>query len=283
MLDREIKLFDDTAFRCSRLITKSYSTSFSLGISILSEKLRKPIYALYGFVRYADEIVDTFQNHDRKSYLDQFKEETYQAIERKISFNPVLHAFQKTVHQYQIDLELINAFLHSMEMDLSQKKFSDQDYRTYIYGSAEVVGLMCMKVFCHGDESLYRSLLEPARKLGAAFQKVNFLRDMKSDFLERGRVYFPHTNFKNFTDEDRRIIELDVQSDFDHAFQGIKMLPKGAKVGVYLAYVYYLKLFKKIKKTPTQTILHQRIRIPDTNKIVLLLKTYIQLRVFQSV
>lgn len=233
-----------------------------------------PIYAIYGFVRYADEIVDTFHDQDKKALLDLFKKDTYKAIKDGISLNPVLHSFQIIVNQYKIDLDLIEAFLHSMEMDLDFKIYNDSKYHEYIYGSAEVVGLMCLKVFCEGDESEYLRLREPACKLGAAFQKVNFLRDIKSDYEERGRVYFPGVDFLTFDKMTKVAIEEDIQKDFDEALIGINNLPIGAKMGVKVAYLYYLKLFDKIKTLPPEVITQERIRIPNSRKISLLLGTY---------
>lgn len=273
-----VELFDKTTFECSKLITKRYSTSFTLGIRTLSKKFHYPVYAIYGFVRFADEIVDTFHTHDKKKLLEEFKEETYKAIAQKISFNPVLHSFQLVVNQYNIDHELIAAFLKSMEMDLDKKVYSQEGYQEYIYGSAEVVGLMCLRVFCEGDEKLYQSLKAPAKSLGSAFQKVNFLRDLKSDFDDRGRVYFPGVDFNNFSKDTKTLIELDIQKDFDDAYQGILRLPEGSKLGVYLAYIYYLKLFKKIKNTSEELIQKERIRIPDGIKFTLLLQTYVRHR-----
>ncbi|SFG29649.1 Phytoene/squalene synthetase [Algoriphagus hitonicola] len=267
-------LFDQTTLECSRLITQRYSTSFTLGIKTLDRKFHLPIYAIYGFVRYADEIVDTFHDQDKAGLLERFKKDTYEAIESKISLNPVLHAFQLIVNQYQIDLDLIEAFLHSMEMDLDFRTYNDSRYHEYIYGSAEVVGLMCLKVFCEGDSVLYEKLKTPACKLGAAFQKVNFLRDIKSDFEERGRVYFPGVDYKLFDKAIKSQIELDIQQDFDDSLIGIEQLPDGAKLGVKVAYLYYQKLFDKIKGLPAETITQQRIRIPNARKISLLLGTY---------
>jgi len=267
-------LFDQTAYDCSKIITKAYSTSFSLGIRTLHKNYHQAIYAIYGFVRYADEIVDTFHEHDKSNLLSRFKEETYTAIKEGISLNPVLHSFQDVVNTYQIDHDLIEAFLVSMEMDLSKKDYTDTEYQTYIYGSAEVVGLMCLKVFCHGDEKEYQSLLKPAKHLGAAFQKVNFLRDVKSDFDERGRVYFPNVDFKEFSPEEKNQIEADIKNDFDLALTGIKRLPKGARAGVYLAYIYYTVLFKKITKLSPERIKTQRIRVPNFKKLMLLFLCY---------
>ncbi len=274
----DIKLFDKTTFQCSKVITQCYSTSFTLGIKALHKKYHAPIYAIYGFVRYADEIVDTFHQHDKSLLLNEFKENTYKAIDKKISLNPVLHAFQKVVHAYQIEKELIAAFLKSMEMDLHQQVYNKDLYEEYIYGSAEVVGLMCLRIFCEGDDAQYQSLKAPARKLGAAFQKVNFLRDIKSDYLERGRVYFPGVNFEHFTANEKEKIEQDIQQDFNAAYQGILKLPSGAKMGVYLAYVYYLNLFKKIKNCPSSRIAKERIRIPNERKLALFVQTYFRYR-----
>lgn len=267
-------LYSTTTFKCSKLITQHYSTSFTLGIKTLDKSLHFPIYAIYGYVRYADEIVDTFHEHDKKYLLQKFKEDTFEAINNGISLNPVIHSFQEVVNRYNIESELIEAFLHSMEMDLYEESYNEKLYEEYIYGSAEVVGLMCLHVFCDGDQSEYERLKSPARKLGAAFQKVNFIRDIKSDFKDRGRVYFPGVNFEAFTKEDKEIIEEDIARDFKEAYQGIMELPKGAKLGVYIAYIYYLKLFKKITKLPASRVLSERIRIPDANKLGLLVKTY---------
>lgn len=273
-MDAMIELYNTTTLKCSKLITQHYSTSFTLGIKTLDKKFHLPVYAIYGFVRYADEIVDTFHEYDKKALLDRFRKDTYDAIAEKISLNPVLHSFQLVVNQYHIERELIDAFLHSMEMDLTETDYSDGSYEEYIYGSAEVVGLMCLRVFCEGDDNNYQSLKAPAKRLGAAFQKVNFLRDMKSDFKERGRVYFPGVDFNQFTENDKSEIVDDIQADFDAALEGIRKLPSGAKLGVYLAYIYYVSLFNKIKNAPTKKILQERIRIPDSLKMLLLAKSY---------
>jgi 15-cis-phytoene synthase len=269
-------LYDETTLECSKLITQRYSTSFTLGIKTLAKKFHLPIYAIYGFVRYADEIVDTFHDQDKKTLLAQFKDDTYTSIDNKISLNPVLHAFQLIVNAYQIDKDLIEAFLRSMEMDLDFKTYNDSRYHEYIYGSAEVVGLMCLKVFCEGDQKLYESLKSPACKLGSAFQKVNFLRDIKSDYEERGRVYFPGVDFNSFDKSVKQLIEEDIQKDFDEALDGIRRLPAGAKMGVKVAYLYYQKLFDKIKGLDPEVITHQRIRIPNAKKLSLLLGTYVE-------
>lgn len=266
-------LYTETAYKCSRLITQHYSTSFSLGIKTLHSKYRMPIYAIYGFVRYADEIVDTFHQYNKAALLDRFKQDTFDAIDHRISLNPILHAFQLVVNDYNIDVVFIEAFLESMKMDLDKDSHSPETYNKYIYGSAEVVGLMCLRVFCEGNDEHFNRLQPSAKRLGAAFQKVNFLRDIKSDFKERGRVYFPGVDFKAFNQRDKEYIEADIQEDFKAALVGIKELPKGARAGVYLAYLYYLRLFRKIKKMPPAKILNERVRVPDFQKALLLSKT----------
>ncbi|HSF53515.1 MAG TPA: phytoene/squalene synthase family protein [Algoriphagus sp.] len=271
-----ITLFDQTTLECSRLITQRYSTSFTLGIKTLDKKFHLPIYAIYGFVRYADEIVDTFHSKDKQALLTRFKKDTFEAIDSGISLNPVLHAFQLIVNSYKIDLDLIEAFLHSMEMDLDFKTYNDSKYHEYIYGSAEVVGLMCLKVFCEGNSEMYQRLRKPACKLGAAFQKVNFLRDIKSDFEERGRVYFPGVDFTRFDKSAKSQIEIDIQKDFNESLVGIEQLPSGAKLGVRVAYLYYQKLFDKIRGLPAETITQKRIRIPNSQKLSLLVGTYFE-------
>ena len=267
-------LYSQTAFDCSKLITNAYSTSFSLGIKTLEKKYHEPIYAIYGFVRYADEIVDTFHDHNKRELLHRFKEDTYRSIEEGISLNPVLHSFQEVVNEFNINQDLIEAFLISMEMDLSKKDYSALDYKKYIYGSAEVVGLMCLKVFCAGDEQYYQSLVPSAKSLGAAFQKVNFLRDIKSDYDERGRIYFPGVDFSNFSEEDKRSIEEDIKLDFENSLVGIRDLPKGVRAGVYLAYVYYTVLFRKITRLSPETIKTERIRVPNFRKLLLWVRSY---------
>ncbi|PWK80297.1 phytoene/squalene synthetase [Mucilaginibacter oryzae] len=268
-------LYDEACFECSKLITRKYSTSFSLGIKTFDKSFRYPIYAIYGFVRYADEIVDTFHNYNQQELIASFGNETFKAIATGISTNPVIHSFQQVVNQYRIDHELIRAFLTSMEMDLDTKVYDNQGYKTYIYGSAEVIGLMCLRVFT-SDDTLYQSLLPQARSLGAAFQKINFLRDIKADYAERGRTYFPGVNFNNFTEQDKKNIETEIKADFDDAFEGIKRLPKGTRLGVYIAYIYYLQLFKKISYTPANVILQKRIRVSDARKMSLYVKAVLQ-------
>lgn len=273
-----MELFKDTCLQCSKVITEAYSTSFTLGIKTLHKKFHLPIYAIYGFVRCADEIVDTFHEHDKRRLLADFKKQTYEAIETGISLNPVLHAFQCVVKTYKIDLEYIEAFLKSMEMDLDDHAYDRSLYEEYIYGSAEVVGLMCLKVFCEGDQEQFDRLKKPACSLGAAFQKVNFLRDMRSDHDERGRVYFPKVDFKSFNNASKAEIEADILKDFEDAYAGIMALPRSARMGVYLAYVYYLKLFRKIQNLPATHILKERVRVPDNTKLALLLGSYLKYR-----
>lgn len=267
------QLYHNTNLKCSKVITNSYSTSFSLGIKMLKKEQRPAIYAIYGFVRYADEIVDSFHGHDQETLLNEFEEETFIAIKRGISTNPVMHAFQWAVNKYKIDHHLIEAFLKSMRFDLTKKGHHQESYEEYIYGSAEVVGLMCLTIFCKNRKE-YELLVPSARSLGAAFQKVNFLRDIKADFQDLGRTYFPNVDFENFTPEDKAQIEDDIKKDFDHAFEGIKKLPKEAKFGVYVAYIYYLMLFRKIKNTPHSEVAEKRIRIPDSKKAFLLFQCY---------
>ncbi|MBK8557278.1 MAG: phytoene/squalene synthase family protein [Lewinellaceae bacterium] len=265
-----LELYDSTCFECSRLITNRYSTSFSMGIRAFHPRFRDPIYAIYGFVRFADEIVDTFHDHPKHELLQRFKEDTYRAIEEKISLNPVLHTFQMVVHKYAIETELIDAFLKSMEMDLEQSNYNEEGYNEYIYGSAEVVGLMCLRVFCQGNQEQFEALKAPARRLGAAFQKINFLRDIASDYDDRGRVYFPGVDFEHFDQTQKAIIESDIGADFDAALEGIRRLPKGARFGVYLAYKYYRQLFAKICLVPAQQVAASRIRVSDKRKVYLL-------------
>lgn len=270
------QLYQDTCLECSRVITRNYSTSFTLGIKTLHKRYRAAIYGIYGFVRYADEIVDTFYDHNQKYLLEKFKADTYAAIEAGISLNPVLHSFQWVVNEYKVNHALIEAFLLSMEMDLYKNTYTKETYDQYIYGSAEVVGLMCLHVFCEGDNKMFESLRGPAQSLGKAFQKVNFLRDMKSDYMDRGRVYFPGIDFQYFNEQSKAIIEQDIQNDFDHAYTGIVRLPEGARNGVYLAYVYYKRLFQKICDLSPSKVLQERIRVPDNQKLAILVKTFFQ-------
>ncbi len=269
-------LFNQTCFECSKIITQKYSTSFSLGIKAFNKKFRMPIYAIYGFVRFADEIVDTFHEQNKGKLIEDFKQQTFEAIKIGISLNPVLQAFQETVNTYKIENELIKAFLRSMEMDLDKTTYNDATYNAYIYGSAEVIGLMCLRIFCEGDETLYNTLTPKARSLGAAFQKINFLRDIKADYEERGRTYFPDVNFEAFSVADKKMIEDDIKKDFDDGLSGIKALPDGSKLGVYIAYIYYLQLFKKIKNTSPETIADKRIRVSDTHKLWLMMQAILK-------
>ena len=267
-----ITLFHELSQQCSKATTEKYSTSFSSAIKLLHNDLRTPIYNIYGFVRFADEIVDTFHQYHKEELLFDFKRETFAAIGRGISLNPILHSFQMTVKQYDISNELIAAFFGSMEMDLSKTVYNSSGYRDYIYGSAEVVGLMCLHVFCEGDQSMYEKLKPAAQSLGAAFQKVNFLRDIKADYGQLNRTYFPEVDFKNFTPAMKQQIEADIAKDFSDAYAGIVQLPAKARFGVYVAYRYYLSLFKKIKKAAPAHILKQRIRIPNYGKVYILAK-----------
>ncbi len=266
----QFKLFSDVCQECSEHITKRYSTSFSSGIKAFDKKLRAPIYSIYGFVRFADEIVDTFHDYDKDKLLKRFRQDTYTALEERISLNPVLQSFQEVVFKYNIERELIDSFLDSMEMDLHFNTYHDSLYKQYIYGSAEVVGLMCLRVFTEGDTAEYNRLKDTACALGSAFQKINFLRDMKSDFDERGRVYFPGIDFRNFDNHQKQLIEQDIKADFDKGYSGIVQLPKSARLGVYLAYIYYINLFEKIKRANAERVQQERIRVSDRRKVYLL-------------
>ena len=263
-------LFDKVSAGCSRLTTKTYSTSFSLGVSFLARSLHDPIYAIYGFVRFADEIVDSFHGYQKKELLDSFRKDTAIAIRDKISLNPILNSFQFVVHKYGIQQQWIDIFLDSMAMDLQQQEYDYEKYQKYIFGSAEVVGLMCLHVFVEGDERLFNTLKPYAMKLGAAFQKVNFLRDIRSDNLLLGRTYFPEVDLANFSRIEKLRIEKEIEEDFSEALKGIKMLPEGSQNGVYMAYYYYMALFRKIKRLPAEKILNERIRIASFQKMILM-------------
>lgn len=267
-----INLFHDLSQQCSKETTQRYSTSFSSAIKLLHHDLRGPIFNIYGFVRFADEIVDTFHQYNKAELLIEFKRDTYLAIERGISLNPILHSFQLTVNKFGISHELIEAFFVSMEMDLDKTSYNSQGYKQYIYGSAEVVGLMCLYVFCEGDQTRYDELKPGAQSLGAAFQKVNFLRDVKADYEQLSRTYFPEVDFNNFTPSMKKQIEEDIAIDFTAAYDAILNLPVKARFGVYVAYKYYLSLFKKIKKSNPSNILEQRIRIPNYGKAFIVAK-----------
>lgn len=269
-------LFDSVSKECSKLVTKQYSTSFSLGILFLHPRLRMPVYAIYGFVRLADEIVDSFHGYDKKTLLSSFRDETYAAIENKISLNPVLNSFQETVHKYNIKTQWIEKFFDSMEMDLQKEEYDYGKYEKYIFGSAEVVGLMCLHVFTEGNEKMFEALKPSAMKLGAAFQKVNFLRDLKADSEILGRNYFPDIDLKNFSYDDKYKIEKEIEKDFEEALNGIKRLPESSRNGVYLAYQYYTILFRKIKSLPPGKIMNERIRIPNYRKFMLMISCNIR-------
>lgn len=267
-----IQLFHSVSHACSRITTERYSTSFSSAIRLLHKDLRGPIHDIYGFVRFADEIVDTFHDYKKASLLAEYKIDAYAAVERGISLNPILHSFQLTVNRYAIAPSLIDAFFTSMEFDLTCNRYDQQGYEKYIYGSAEVVGLMCLHIFCEGNTGLYAQLKPYAQRLGAAFQKVNFLRDVKNDYQQLQRTYFPGCDFGRFTEADKAAIEADIQSDFDEAYKGIVQLPVKARFGVYVAYRYYLSLFRKIKRLHPQGVLQQRVRIPAYGKAFILAK-----------
>lgn len=269
-------LFDNVSAEVSKCTTQAYSTSFSLGIYFLHGRLRKAIYAIYGFVRVADEIVDSFEGFDQEHLLSKFKNDTYEAIENRISVNPILNSFQQAVHEYNINPELIETFLNSMEMDLKKVHYTPEKYEQYILGSAEVVGLMCLHVFTEGDLKAYEELKPYAMKLGAAFQKVNFLRDLKDDYQTLGRTYFPNVDMTCFSAKEKKQIEQEIAEDFRIALIGIKKLPPAAKGGVYLAYVYYQSLFKKIEKLPAQRVMQQRIRIHNGKKMQLMFNSLVE-------
>lgn len=269
-------LYDQVALRCSKLTTRAYSTSFSLGILCLQKELRNPIYSIYGFVRFADEIVDTFHDYNKRELLERFKAETYKALEDGISLNPILHSFQETVKQYNIDRSSIDLFLRSMEMDLELKSYDNDGLKQYILGSAEVVGLMCLRVFVKGDDTLYHQLKPYAMSLGSAFQKINFLRDLQADYIYMGRSYFPDLDLNQFNEEKKKQIEESIRHDFDEGLKGIKLLPRSSRFGVYVAYVYYLALFNKIKNTPCERVLESRIRIRNRHKATLLAYSYVK-------
>ncbi len=270
------KIFDDSAIACSKLVTNSYSTSFSLAVKMLSKSIQSAIYSIYGFVRYADEVVDTFHDYDKEVLLEEFKNDFYKSLERGISLNPILHSFQQVVIDYNIDLNLIQAFLKSMKMDLTKSKYSTyEEYKEYIYGSADVVGLMCLKVFVKGDQEKYDELKDAAMALGSAFQKVNFLRDIRQDFQDLERSYFPGVDLMNLNEASKAKIIQEIEDDFEKAYEGILKLPIEAKFGVYTAYVYYKKLLTNLKKTEPVKIAQTRIRVSNPIKILLLGRSYL--------
>jgi phytoene/squalene synthetase len=269
-------LFDDLSAQCSKRATQQYSTTFSLGIKLLDKSLHRPIYGIYGFVRFADEIVDSFHGYNKEELLYEFRNNTYRAIHDGISLNPILNEFQKVVNEYNIDHKWIDTFLKSMKMDLDDKYHDLLSYEEYILGSAEVVGLMCLHVFVNGEEIKFKALKPYAMSLGAAFQKVNFLRDLKADFESLGRTYFPEVDMESFTTEHKKKIEKEIEKDFQQALIGIKKLPPKARKGVYLAYVYYLTLFRKIKNTPVEKIMESRIRVSNPSKIGLMFESMLK-------
>jgi len=270
-------LFDQVSHQCSKLVTESYSTSFSLATRMLSNEIRQDIYNIYGFVRFADEIVDSFHEFDKPVLFERFERALVDALEDKISLNPILNSFQETVHRYNIDREYINAFMQSMRWDLSKKVYdTENDYKEYIYGSADVVGLMCLKVFVKGDQQLFDSLKESAMGLGSAFQKVNFLRDLRADFDHLERMYFPNVDMNCFDETSKQLIIAEIEADFKKGLSGIFKLPDGAKFGVYTAYKYYMRLLKKLKRTPSNQIKSKRIRVPNYQKADVLARSFIR-------
>ena len=270
-------IFDEVSYSCSENVTKTYSTSFSLATRLLSENIRKDIYNIYGFVRFADEIVDSFHDYNKTELFNDFSDDLEKALVNKIHLNPILNSFQHTFHKYNIDKDLVNSFMKSMRMDLTKKKYSTvKEYKEYIYGSADVVGLMCLKVFVQGDRKLYNKLKNNAMKLGSAFQKVNFLRDLKADKEDLNRTYFPNTKFEKLNESEKNEIISEIENDFKDGLQGIKQLPLDAKFGVFMAYRYYNQLLKKLKKTPATEIINRRIRVPNLKKIELLTRSYVK-------
>ncbi|MEO5775824.1 MAG: phytoene/squalene synthase family protein [Flavobacterium sp.] len=272
-------LFDKISFDCSRNVTKSYSTSFSAAVKMLAPGIRQDIYNVYGFVRFADEIVDTFHDYDKQTLFEMFEKDLESALQNKISLNPVLNSFQHTVHKYGIPKSMITAFMNSMKLDLYKKEYTTIDeFNNYIYGSADVVGLMCLKVFVKGDDKKFEELEHSAMRLGSAFQKVNFLRDLKTDFEDLNRTYFPNTDLSRLDEHSKAAIITEIEADFEAGFQGILKLPLEAKFGVYTAFIYYKKLLSKLKKTPSIEIKNTRIRVPDYQKFGLLAKCYVNYR-----
>ena len=267
-------IFDNVSKECSKMVTNAYSTSFSMATKMLSDNIRQDIYNIYGFVRFADEIVDTFHDYDKEKLFERFAQDLENALKDKISLNPILNSFQETYHKYNIDKHLVDAFMHSMELDLYKKDYlTEQEYRDYIYGSADVVGLMCLKVFVKGDNEKYNKLKDSAMSLGSAFQKVNFLRDLKADFEDLSRTYFPNTDLNQLDETSKTAI---IESDFTKGLEGIKRLPLEARFGVFMAYRYYNKLLQKLKNTPALEIKSTRIRVPNYKKIELLTRSYVK-------
>ncbi|MFD0991198.1 phytoene/squalene synthase family protein [Mariniflexile jejuense] len=270
-------LFDTVSYHCSKTVTKTYSTSFSLATKMLYSSIRSDIYNIYGFVRFADEIVDSFHDYDKELLFNKFSEDLELALKDKISLNPILNSFQHTFHNYQIDKSLVDAFMNSMRLDLHKNTYlTDDEYKNYIYGSADVVGLMCLKVFVKGDNEKYEALKDTAMALGSAFQKVNFLRDLKADFDGLNRSYFPNVDLDNLDEASKKQIIEDIESDFEKGLSGIQKLPIEAKFGVFMAYRYYKQLLKKLKKTPALQIRSARIRVSNPKKVELLMRSYVK-------
>ncbi|WP_115462368.1 phytoene/squalene synthase family protein [Winogradskyella aurantiaca] len=270
-------IFDNVSKACSKLVTTSYSTSFSMATKMLADSIRQDIYNIYGFVRFADEIVDTFHDYDKEFLFEKFEQDLSDALEHKISLNPILNSFQETYHKYQIDKHLVDAFMNSMRLDLHKKDYlTEEEYKNYIYGSADVVGLMCLKVFVKGDQQKYNTLKDSAMSLGSAFQKVNFLRDLKADYEDLSRTYFPNTDLSQLDERSKQAIIKDIESDFEKGLQGIKQLPLEARFGVFMAYRYYNKLLEKLKRTPALEIKSTRIRVPNYKKVELLTRSYVK-------
>jgi len=270
-------IFDTVSYKCSKIVTKTYSTSFSLATKMLYKSIRSNIYNIYGFVRFADEIVDSFHDYDKENLFNRFSDDLESAFRDKISLNPILNAFQYTFHKYKIDKSLVDAFMKSMRLDLHKTDYlTEEEYKAYIYGSADVVGLMCLKVFVNGDDTKYEELKDTAMSLGSAFQKVNFLRDLKADFEGLNRTYFPNTDLNNLDETSKQDIIDDIEKDFEKGLKGIKKLPIEAKFGVFMAYRYYRQLLKKLKKTPALHIKNTRIRVSNPKKIELLMRSYVK-------
>jgi len=270
------ELFDEVSIKTSKLTTHAYSTSFSIGIRCLGKELRNPIYSIYGFVRLADEIVDSFHDFNKSDLLLRFRNDTMTSIEEKISLNPILNSFQATVHKFGIDVSLVDIFLKSMEMDLTQKSYDQQGFDEYVLGSAESVGLMCLHVFSQHDRKMFEELKPHAMKLGSAFQKINFLRDLNADYNSLGRIYFPDLDIQKFDEASKTRIEKSIIDDFDKAFEGIRKLPGSSKLGVYVAYLYYLALFKKIRNTSPGYVLKERVSIHNRHKLSILCYSYLK-------
>ena len=273
------KIFDAISLECSKKTTKVYSTSFSLAIKLLSKEYQNAIYSIYGFVRLADEIVDSFHDYDKRKLLNEFRYSTIDALEKNISLNPIINSFQNAIKKYNIEWTLVDSFLESMEYDLSNQDCDEKAYKKYIQGSAEAVGLMCLQIFTHNKKGNYQQLKKHAESLGSAFQKINFLRDMNEDYSSLNRVYFPNLDIKKFNNDDKKIIEEDIAKDFEDGLIGIRMLDKNAQKGVYLAYKYYMSLFHKIQKIDAHNILEKRVRISNLKKMLLLISSQIEIRI----